>query len=701
MKSQILTKRAIAAMTTLFLVTGSVIPAAASQSDGTVSSKAEELENMFTTLDLMDASIAELTEAMENGTLTSEELVQMYIDRINAYDDSLNLNSIISINPNALEEAKELDQERAEGNIKGKLHGIPIIVKDNYDVEGMATSAGAAALKDSIAPDDAYVVKKLKEEGAIILAKANMSEFAYSGSNSRSALGGTVHNAYDNTRTAAGSSGGTAVAITSNFAAAGLGTDTGSSIRRPSSFSNLYGLRTSLGLTSRDGVVPLNLDRDVTGPMCRNVEDLALLLEIMAGTDENDSWTIDADSLVPDEGYTAYLNADGLEGKKIGYLMDSFGYYYDMDGNPLGEDEIVELDGKIDEMVENTKNTLQEGGAELIDISDILPNSLIQELSSCGYADVFEYDLNTYLASLGENAPCKTMYDIIQTGMGIGYITDLGTTEFTSLSQMTDPRSTEEYKDMVSKMKKFREEVSEILEENGIDAVIFVSQTDVADVEETSDNKNNAAAYINKFGPVAGLPEMMIPMGTAEADPENGFDEEMPLGMSMFTGYGNEETLIEIAYAYEQLADVRVQPEALPALLDEDVLAFYNDLTASVKSLDTESYTAESYKAVSDVYASLENTDMTDMEQVYSAALTLAEAYDKLVKAEAEAETQTGEEPSIEEKENPAVKAEEPTAVKEEVVKTGDSVQPVLFITAMILSAGTAAAVIKKGKRNQ
>ena len=211
--------------------------------------RTQQVENMFTTADLMDATIYELRDAMESNKVTSAELVQMYLDRINAYDDSKDLNAIISINPDAMEIAEELDQERETGNTRGPLHGIPIVVKDNYDYEGMSTTAGATALSGSIANDDATVIARLKEAGAIILAKTNLSEFAFSGSNSRSSMGGTVHNAYDTSRTPAGSSGGTAVAVTSNFGAAGLGTDTGSSIRRPSSFSNLYGLRPSKGLT--------------------------------------------------------------------------------------------------------------------------------------------------------------------------------------------------------------------------------------------------------------------------------------------------------------------------------------------------------------------------------------------------------------------------------------------------------------------
>ena len=186
-----------------------------------------KLEDLFTTVDLMDATITELQEEMTAGHLTSVQLTEMYIDRIRAYDEKLKLNSIISINPAALSDAAALDQERAEGKSRGPLHGIPIVVKANYDVAGMATSAGSNALAGMIASEDSFVVKRLKEAGAVILAQANMSEYATSGTDSRSTLGGVVHNAYDQTKTPAGSSGGTAVAVTCNFAAAGLGTDTG------------------------------------------------------------------------------------------------------------------------------------------------------------------------------------------------------------------------------------------------------------------------------------------------------------------------------------------------------------------------------------------------------------------------------------------------------------------------------------------
>lgn len=693
-------KSILSVVIAFILLTTCVVSAGAQ----TTQTKTEQLESMFTTSDLIDASITELQKELTEGNVTSVELVQMYLDRIEAYDKSLNLNSIITVNENALETAKALDEERAAGKVRGALHGIPIIVKDNYDVEGLATSAGAVALKDSIAPDDATVVAKLKDAGAIILAKANLSEFAMSGSNSRSTLGGSVHNAYDNTRTAAGSSGGTAVSVTSNFAAAGLGTDTGSSIRRPSSFSNLYGLRPSTGLTSRDGVVPLNMDRDVTGPMCRTVEDLAILMDVMAGTDPADEWTAEADSYIPEGGYTSYLNEDGLQGKRIGYLMDSFGYYYKAEnGENVAVDSPVALDSKISGIAEKAINTLKEGGAELVDMSEMLPETLIKEISSTSYVDVFEWDLNTYLESLGENAPMKSMWDIKENG---GHMTDsIDSAHNPETDPISDPRETEEYQQMKAQMLNFRETVNQILAENDIDAVIFISQTDVADKEETSDNKNNSASYLNKFGPIAGLPEMMIPMGFAETDPANGYDKQMPLGMSMFSSYGNEATLIEIAYAYEQIADnIRMAPSSVPALEDENLNGFLSSLISEVSDMDSKAYTQESWNDVETALADAKAVDTADVDATYDAALALAQAYDGLATATSDEEPTTSQEPTS--SQNPT-SGQDPTSSTNssssessnnsstDSIKTGED-STITVLALILVGAGAVFAVARQ-----
>lgn len=602
-------------------------------------SEVAKLENMFTTIDLMDATISELTQAMEKGQVTSKELVEMYIDRINAYDKQLELNSIISINSDAVAQAEELDKERAKGNIKGKLHGIPIIVKDNYDVGGLPTTAGCKALMNSIAPDDAFVVKKLKDAGAIILAKANMSEFASSGRNSRSTIGGAVHNPYDTTRTPAGSSGGTGVAITSNFAAAGLGTDTGSSVRAPSTMNNLFGLRVSLGLTSRDGIVPLSLDNDIAGPLCRSAQDLALMLSVMAGTDSNDAWTKDSDSMIPTEGYTSYLKEDGLKGKKIGYLQNSFGYYYNNKGEAVENPK--EIATCMKKIVERAKSNLKKGGAELVDMSEILPDSLITSLrSNTGVGSVFEWDLNNYFASLGENAPIKSVYDLVTNyTYGVDYTNVSVRNPATSLAEMTNPRSLESYTNAVTNRLKFRNEVNKILKDNGIDAVMFVPYTQPANKEADSQNASyaNSASYTSHFGPTAGLPEMAIPMGLCDTDEALGYDKEMPMGFNLFTSYGNEKELIEIAYGYQETSgyeNIRTAPYTTPALEDKDLDKYLDNLMEKVDTINYDNYTVYpqgKIQVMINKYAKAADVDESDVYATYSAAYDLAKAYDKVM----------------------------------------------------------------------
>lgn len=610
----------------------------ASQQQGT-ETETQKLEDIFTTIDLMDATVTSLEKEMKAGNLTAKQLVQMYIDRINKYDKSLDLNSIIAINPDAIAEAEQKDKDRAAGKAKGKLFGIPVVVKDNYDVKGMPTTAGCLSLENSIATEDSFAVKKLKEEGAIILAKANMSEFASSGSNSRSTIGGTVHNAYDTTRTAAGSSGGTAVAVTANFATVGFGTDTGSSIRRPSSFSNLYGIRPSKGLTSISGVVPLIAARDVTGPICRTAEDMALMLETIAGTDQKDDYTVEAKAdELKGEGYTSKLSADGLKGKKIGFLQNSIGYNVSGDGTALGSGQRVNMDSKVSGMVTKTLATLKKGGADIVNLDNIIPESLYTELRrSVPYLSTGEYDLNKYFSELGDSAPYKTVAELIKTGYGVGYSNLYSDGTETSFENMKNPYETDDYKKMWEAMKNFRTKISDILKENGIDAVLYVSQTDVCDKEESSDNHNNGASYINNFGPVAGLPDMMIPMGMSKTDDKNGYDHQLPLGMSMFSSYGNEATLMQIAYGYEQQAgdSIRQQPYTTPALEDKNVDKFLDDLMDKVYSIDYSQYTVyptAKIKKMEKKYDVAACVDTSDVYKTYEATKELATAYDNVTK---------------------------------------------------------------------
>ena len=229
--------------------------------------------------EVMERTIPELQDAMAAGRVTSRELVEQYLARIEAYDQrGPSLNAMISLNAAALEEADALDEERASRNVRGPLHGVPVVVKDNYDMVGLPTTAGSVALADWYPPDDAYQVARLKEAGAVIIGKTNMHELAY-GIETISSLGGQTRNPYDPTRNPGGSSGGTGAAVAANFAVAGMGSDTCGSIRIPSFHHALVGLRGTRGLSSRDGIIPLALTQDIGGPLTRTVTDLALVLD--------------------------------------------------------------------------------------------------------------------------------------------------------------------------------------------------------------------------------------------------------------------------------------------------------------------------------------------------------------------------------------------------------------------------------------
>ena len=268
--------------------------------------------------DVTEKSIEELQVAMETGAVTSEKLVEMYLARIEAYDQrGPVINSIIVLNPEAAETARALDEERRVSGTRSPLHGIPVLIKDNYDMAGLPTTNGSIAMASVRPPDDAFQVRRLREAGAVILGKTNLHEFAR-GITTVSSLGGQTRNPYDTSRNPGGSSGGTGAAIAASFSAAGMGSDTCGSIRIPSMHNNLVGLRGTEGLSSRDGIVPLSHTQDIAGPLTRTVTDLAVMLDATVGTDPADLTTLDADSQIPTT-YTSSLNADGLDGAGLGY----------------------------------------------------------------------------------------------------------------------------------------------------------------------------------------------------------------------------------------------------------------------------------------------------------------------------------------------------------------------------------------------
>src|SRR5215218_2091983 len=305
------------------------------------------------TFDVTEKSIVDLLAAQRIGTVTSRDLVEKYLARIRAYDqDGPRLNAMIALNPRALEEADALDAERRTGRVRGPMHGIPIVVKDNYATAGMPTTAGSLALAGFQTGRDAFMVKKLKDAGAIIIGKTNLHELAY-GITSISSMGGQTRNPYDPARNPGGSSGGTGAAVAASFAAAGMGTDTCGSIRNPASENSLFGLRGTAGLSSRDGIVPLAHSQDIGGPLARTVTDLLLMLDFTVGFDEADETTRGSQEHIP-RTYGGSVGDAGLGDVTIGVLRPLFG--------TAPEDEEVEL------IVRDALEDLRALGAGIIEV---------------------------------------------------------------------------------------------------------------------------------------------------------------------------------------------------------------------------------------------------------------------------------------------------------------------------------------------
>ena len=611
-------------------------------------SAVKQLGEIFTTEELQDATIDELQTAMKKGRLTSKELTQMYIDRINAYDEKLKLNSIIAVNPAALSEAAKYDKERKSGKVRGALHGIPIIIKDNIDVKGMPTTVGSLSLYDMIPNKDSFIVKKLREAGAVILGKANLSEFAYSAADSESLLGGIVHNPYDSGRVPGGSSGGTAVAVTCNFCAAGIGTDTGGSIRMPSICNNLYGIRPSKGLTSVARVFPLMLERDVTGPIARTPRDLDYVLKAMSGTDPEDDYTVEAgaDALCK-KAFAKSIKKNGLYGKKIGYFDGSFDYpvpEVDEEGNPTGNytGEWESFDPKLYQAFRKTLANLRKAGAYLMDVGGLINHDMIMadslEIDKNFIAYQFEYEVNSYFHRLGDLAPFKTLRDLMMSGgnINLNLNKDVDTSEMADSFENTDNpyidnpdgyMRTNEWQYMLD----YRARLNKLMKDNGIDAIIYMPTTNIPSTFEKSGDQISDNGYIWVFGPQAGLPEIILPMGFADKDEET--KTEMPTGIALFGPFGSDRKLTEMAYAYQQQAGsfIRRQPSCVPALKDGRLNAFLKKLINKVgrwcdKKLEKKNPIR--FKLLEKACIKASDVNWNNPKEVYARAHELAECFD-------------------------------------------------------------------------
>ncbi|AWB46494.1 amidase [Paenibacillus sp. CAA11] len=491
---------------------------------------AERVYEYLKPFELNEATIADIQQAVSQGKLTYKELTQMYLDRISKYDDQgVKLSAVISLNPKALEEAEKKDQERKENGVRGPLHGIPILVKDNYATADMPTTAGCLCLKDSVPSQDAEMIRKLKEAGAIILGKTNLDEFA-SGIDGASSLGGQTLNPYALDHSPGGSSAGTGAAIASNFALGGFGTDTGGSIRIPSSYNSLVGIRPTVGLTSRDGIIPLALTQDTGGPMSRTVTDAAILLDATAGYDPEDVATAYGIGHRP-ASYTTYLDKDGLKGARIGVATELF-------GTDSGAQPVTDL-------VNAAVKDLSKLGATTVPIA--IPNldEIMAYPSLSNYE--FKFQLNDYLAKYEPDAPYHSLTEIINSGQFYKPL------ESSLKARDARDLGSEEYKDIVLKRTKLtRDALLKVMADHNLDAIVYPSTVQASlPIGESSKAGNN-----NRLSPFSGFPAISVPAGFTP--------DGLAAGIEFLGRSYDEPTLIKFAYAYEQGTHHRKPPALLP-----------------------------------------------------------------------------------------------------------------------------------------
>jgi Asp-tRNA(Asn)/Glu-tRNA(Gln) amidotransferase A subunit family amidase len=478
--------------------------------------------------DVTEKTIPELAAALRAGTTTSHALVAAYLARIEAYDHrGPAINAIITINPRALADADALDRERATKGPRGPLHGIPILLKDNYDTADLPTTAGSMALKGSLPERDGFQVRKLRAAGAIVLGKTNLHEFAR-GITTISSLGGQTRNPYDPTRNPGGSSGGTGAAIAANFAAAGMGTDTCGSIRYPSSENSLVGLRPTMGLSSRSGIVPLALSQDVGGPLARTVTDVALMLDATAGADPDDPITSRGVGHVP-ASYADGLDVNALRGARLGVLSALFG------AAPEDAPVAAVVRGAIQEMIGR--------GAQTIDV----PLSIPPEGETSLIRFEFKFNLNDYLART-PRAPVRSLAEILDKGLVHPSLVQ----GFTRSNELTTMES-DEYRTIAARQAQLRDALLRAMDDQHVIALVYPTlRRTSAKIGEPQTGGNCAASA------VSGLPAITVPAGFA--------DDGMPVGVELLGRPFAEPDLLKLAYAFEQATHHRRPPTLTPVL---------------------------------------------------------------------------------------------------------------------------------------
>ena len=492
-------------------------------------------------VNLEEITVRQLQQGYTEGRFTVVQVVQGYLQRIEAIDKSgPKLNAILCVNPDALKIAAELDAEMRAGKIRGPLHGIPVVLKDNIDSrDSMPTTAGATALRDSFVKKDSWVAKKLREAGAIILAKANLSEWANFRANLSSSgwsgVGGQTRNPYVLDRNPCGSSSGSGVAVAASLCAVAIGTETNGSIVCPANNNGIVGLKPTVGLVSRSGIIPISFTQDTAGPMGRTVEDVAICLGALTGIDETDGKTPASQGKYQTD-YAGFLKEDGLNGKRIGLLKGSAGYHH-----------------KVAVLLEQAAAYLKSRGATVVEVEPLKEGAMEGDSLEVMLYE-FKDGLNKYFAGLGENARVKDLAGLIEFNKADPVELRYFDQELLEQARDKGGLDASEYKAALARMLKAARQdgIDKLMDENKLDALMAPTgapawKTDLVDGDHFLGSSSSLAA-------IAGYPSITVPMG---------FIDKLPVGVSFFGRAWSEPLLLEIAYGYEQGTKHRHAPKFL------------------------------------------------------------------------------------------------------------------------------------------
>jgi len=488
--------------------------------------------------ELNEATIDMLQQKMQNKEYTSHTITQLYLTRINDIDkNGPKLNAVIELNPEALDMANQLDKERDNGKVRGPLHGIPVLIKDNINTKDkVATTAGSLALADNFAAKDAFIINKLREAGAVILGKTNLSEWANFRSTRScsgwSCKGGQTKMPYILDRNPSGSSAGTGSAVAANLCAIGIGTETDGSVVSPSSVNGIVGIKPTVGLLSRSGIVPISKTQDTAGPMGRTVKDVAILLGVLAGADPDDSYTKN-NKVEPD--YTKFLNANGLQGKRLGLEKSA------LKGNP-------DMEALLNEAVELLKSK----GATIVEIE---LNKALKPIPPNVEFNVLLYEfkdgLKEYFSKA--NSKMRSLADVIDfNNKNAAKTMPFFKQEIMDQAQAKGDLKSKEYLDAVAKTTSVsRNAIDTILKQNKLDAIIGPTNGFACTIDLVNGDYDNGFGFSTPPA-MAGYPHITVPMGFAHG---------LPMGISFFSTAYKEGDIITLAYAYEQASKKRQKPE--------------------------------------------------------------------------------------------------------------------------------------------